>query len=215
MHVILFGPPGVGKGTQAKLLSGLLRATHISTGDMLREAVAAGTELGRKAKSVMDAGQLVSDEIMIGIIREVLASEKCRHGYILDGFPRTVPQAEALTVVMKELGMRIDAVISMEIDEQRIIDRLGNRVTCRSCGKIYSLGTEAVPDSTHCPWCGGELYQREDDKPETVRRRLRIYGESTAPVKEFYRSAGLLKHVDASGTIEEVNKEIRRLLAVP
>jgi adenylate kinase len=213
MQVILFGPPGVGKGTQAKLLSGALRAAHVSTGDMLREAVAAGTELGRKAQAVMDAGQLVSDEIMIGIIREVLASEKCRHGFILDGFPRTVPQAEALTLVMGELGRKLDAVINMEIEEQRVIDRLGNRVTCRSCGKIYNLGTDALPDRARCPWCGGELYQREDDKPETIRKRLRIYAESTAPVKEYYRSSGLLKSVDASGTIDEVNKQIRRLLA--
>lgn len=214
MHLILFGPPGVGKGTQAKLLSGVLRAPHVSTGDMLREAVTAGTELGRKAKTVMDAGQLVSDEIMIGIVREVLASEKCSHGFILDGFPRTVPQAQALTVVMKELGKKIDAVISMEIDEQRVIDRLGHRVACRSCGKIYSVGADPIPDPAHCPWCGGDLYQREDDKPDTVRKRLRIYMESTAPVKEFYRKVGLLKSIDASAPVDEVNKKIRRLLAV-
>jgi adenylate kinase len=214
MQLILFGPPGVGKGTQAKLLSDVLHAPHISTGDMLREAVAAGTELGRKAKAVMDAGQLVSDEIMIGIIREVLASEKCSHGFILDGFPRTVPQAKALTIVMVELAKRIDAVISMEIDEQRVIDRLGNRVACHSCGKIFNRGTDTFPDRTHCPSCGGVLDQREDDKPETVRKRLRIYAESTAPVKEFYRSAGLLKSVDAAGSIDQVNKDIRRLLAV-
>ena len=212
MRLILFGPPGVGKGTQAKLLCTRLGIPHISTGDMLREAVAAGTELGRKAKIVMDAGQLVSDEIIIGIVREVLSSPRCARGFILDGFPRTVPQAEALHRLTGELRMPIDAVINMTIDEAAVIRRLGSRLTCRSCGKIFNSGVDAIPVPGRCPSCGGELYQRDDDKPETVRNRLRVYESSTFPVKSFYEKLGLVRSIDAAGPVEEVNRGIIRLL---
>ena len=205
MRLILFGPPGVGKGTQAKLLSSKLHVPHVSTGDMLREAVAAGTELGKKAKTIMDAGQLVSDDIMIGIIRDVLRSPKYSKGFILDGFPRTVPQAKALTALLAELNMMLTAVINMEIDEQEVVQRLGNRLTCKDCGKIYNLGIDKFADQKKCPQCGGELYQRDDDKPETVRKRLHVYAESTAPVKEYYQLSGMLRNVNGIGTIEEVN----------
>jgi adenylate kinase len=208
MRLILFGPPGVGKGTQAKLLSTKLNVPHISTGDMLREAVAAGTELGRKAKAIMDAGQLVSDDIMIGIIRDVLRSPKGNNGFILDGFPRTVPQAQALQALINELHIKLDAVVNMQINEQAVVQRLGSRVTCKQCGKIYNLTIDHLADPKKCPNCGGELYQRDDDKPETVLKRLRVYAESTAPVKEFYEKANLLKHVDGMGTIEQVNRAI-------
>ncbi len=212
MQLILFGPPGVGKGTQAKLLSAKLNIPHISTGDMLREAVAAGTELGKKAKAIMDSGQLVSDDIMIGIIRDLLRSPKGKGGFILDGFPRTVPQANALRTLLAELRMDIDAVINMEIDEQAVVKRLGSRVTCKQCGKIYNLTIDHLADPKICPNCGGELYQRDDDKPETVLKRLRVYAESTAPVKEFYEKSGLLKHVDGMGSIEQVNLAILAIL---
>jgi adenylate kinase len=182
MRLILFGPPGVGKGTQAKLLSTRMGIPHISTGDMLREAVASGTELGKKAKSVMDAGQLVSDEIMIGIIRDVLLSTKCAKGFILDGFPRTVPQADALAKLLKELSLVLDAVINMEIEEGSVIRRLSSRLTCRSCGRIYNTMIDTLSDATRCPSCGGELYQRDDDKPETIKKRLAVYASSTQPV---------------------------------
>ncbi len=212
MRIILFGPPGVGKGTQAKLLSVKLSIPHISTGDMLREAIAAGTELGRKAKEVMDAGQLVSDDIMIGIIRGVLKSDKCKNGFIFDGFPRTVPQATALTALLEELHIRLDVVVNMKINEEEIIRRLGNRLTCRNCGRIYNLSIDHLADPARCPNCSGELYQRDDDKPETVRKRLQVYATSTAPVKEYYRQLGLLKNVEAAGTIERINKDILALL---
>ncbi|HUL43343.1 MAG TPA: adenylate kinase [Bacteroidota bacterium] len=215
MRLILFGPPGVGKGTQAKLLSASMKTPHISTGDMLRESVTRGTELGKKAKAVMDAGQLVSDDIMIGIIREVLGSTKCRGGFILDGFPRTVPQAEALTTVLTDVHVKLDAVLNLEIDEAQVIERLSKRVTCRKCGRIYNLGIDHLSDPSKCPNCGGELFQRDDDKPETVRKRLRVYAESTAPVKEYYRKAGLLKDIDASGTVDRVNCDIRKALGLP
>ncbi|MBI1805538.1 MAG: adenylate kinase [Ignavibacteria bacterium] len=208
MRLILFGPPGVGKGTQAKLLSVRFNIPQISTGDLLREAVAAGTELGKKAKAIMDAGQLVSDEIMIGIIRDVLRSEKCRNGFILDGFPRTVHQAKALSDLLADLHISIDSVINMEINEHEVVQRLGKRLTCRNCGRIYNLDIDKLADPTKCPKCGGELYQREDDKPETVRKRLTVYAESTTPVKDYYQHAGLLRNVNGVGSIDQVNKDI-------
>ncbi len=208
MIIILFGPPGVGKGTQAKLLSTELHLKHISTGDMLREAAGAGTELGKRAKVLMDAGQLVPDDLMIGIIRDVFQSGKSKQGYILDGFPRTVPQAIALTKLLDELHLCVDAVINMDIDERAVIDRLGKRLTCRSCGRIYNLGIDHLGDPSRCPKCGGELYQRDDDKPETVKKRLQVYAQSTAPVKEYYAKSGLLKNVDAAGSVEEVRRHI-------
>jgi adenylate kinase len=212
MRLILFGPPGVGKGTQAKLLSVELHVPQISTGDMLREAAALGTEMGTKAKAIMDAGHLVSDEIMIVIIRDVLRFEKCANGFILDGFPRTVPQARALTDLLNEIAIRLDAVINMEIDEREIVRRLGNRLTCRGCGRIFNLGVDRLVEPTTCPVCSGRLYQRDDDKPETVRERLRVYNESTAPVKEYYRGMSVLRSVNAIGTIEAVNRSILAVL---
>jgi len=212
MRLILFGPPGVGKGTQAKLLASKLNIPQISTGDMLREAVAAGTELGKKAKEIMNAGQLVSDDIMVGIIRDVLQSAKCKNGFILDGFPRTVPQAQALTALLKELQIEINRVINMEIDHEGVVHRLSKRLTCKSCGTIYNLEIDRLSDTSKCPKCSGELYQREDDKPQTIRKRLAVYTQSTAPVKEYYRNLGLLENVDAGGTVDDVNKNILVLL---
>ena len=208
MRLILFGPPGVGKGTQAKLLSAKFHIPQISTGDMLREAVAEGSDLGRKAKAIMDAGQLVSDDIMIGIIRGVLASPRCANGFILDGFPRTVPQAKALASLLTDLKIKLTCVVDMDIDEAEVVRRLSSRLTCKNCGKIYNLVIDHLADPRRCPNCGGELYQREDDKPDTVRKRLRVYAESTAPVKEFYEHSGILKHVSGMGSVEDVNAAI-------
>lgn len=212
MRLILFGPPGVGKGTQAKLLSSKLGIAHISTGDMLREAVAQGTELGQKARAIMNAGQLVPDDVMIGIIRDVLASSKTKNGFILDGFPRTVPQAEALASLMKELNIEVDSVINMNIDHEEIVRRLSKRVTCRSCGTIYNLAIDKLADPLRCPKCSGELYQRDDDREDTVRKRLDVYEKSTAPVKQYYINQGLLKSADSTGGVEEVNNNILGLL---
>ncbi len=208
MRLILFGPPGVGKGTQAKLLSAHYRIPHISTGDMLRDAAVSGSELGKKAKAVMDAGHLVSDEIMIGIIEEVLKSGKCSKGFILDGFPRTVPQAESLTEMTKKLKTPVDLVVNMEVDDKIVIGRLGKRLSCIQCGKIFNRDLDHLNDPTKCPSCGGRLVQRDDDKPETVRKRLMVYASSTAPVKEYYKRLGLLKTVDASGNVKEVQRLI-------
>jgi adenylate kinase len=202
----------VGKGTQAKLLSVVLKIPHISTGDILREAVAAGTELGEKAKALIDSGRLVPDDIMIGIIRDVLGTDRCAAGFILDGFPRTVPQAIALKGLLNDLHLSVDHVINMEVDEQEVVRRLGNRLTCKTCGRIYNLATNRLANKEKCPNCGGELVQREDDRPETVLKRLRIYAESTAPVKDFYDKLGLLQNVQAKGSIEQVEASILALL---
>ena len=212
MRLILLGPPGVGKGTQAKLLSTVLKIPHISTGDILRESVAAGAELGQKAKVLIDAGQLVPDDIMVGIIRDVLGTERCAAGFILDGFPRTVPQAVALTGILDELNLSIDAVINMEVDGEEVVRRLGKRLTCKTCGRIYNIATNRLADRKKCPNCGGELVQREDDKPQTIRKRLRIYTKSTAPVKDYYAKIGLIESVSARGSIDEVKASILALL---
>ena len=208
MRLILLGPPGVGKGTQAKLLAARFAIPHISTGDILRDAVAAGTGLGKKAKAIIDSGRLVPDDVMIGIIRDVLQTHRSQYGFILDGFPRTVPQAVALSAFLKELGISIDRVINIELDEEEIVRRLSNRATCKTCGRIYSLAADPSVNPRKCPNCGGELYQREDDKPETIRKRLHVYSELTAPVREYYRKLGILQDVSGKGRIEEVKESI-------
>ncbi|TAK56772.1 MAG: adenylate kinase [Bacteroidetes bacterium] len=208
MRIILFGPPGVGKGTQAKILSSEFQTAHISTGDMLREAVSSGTELGKKAKAIMDAGQLVSDDIMIGIIREILQSPKCKNGFILDGFPRTLPQAEALSLLLDELKIKLHGVINMELDLEEVVKRLSSRLACTQCGTIYNLLLDGILDSSSCPKCGGALFHRDDDKPETIRKRLEVYILSTTPVKEYYNKLGLLRNVNAGSSIEDVHTVI-------
>lgn len=191
MRLIFFGPPGVGKGTQAKLLSVKLNIPQISTGDMLREAVAAGTPLGTQAKEIMAAGKLVPDDVMIGIIRDALGSPRCAQGWILDGFPRTVPQAEALTTLLAGLHTRLDRVLNFLVDEDEIIRRLGGRVSCKSCGSILNVGLDDHGATRICPKCGGELVQRDDDNPAIIKKRLQVYHQSTEPVRTYYEKLGI------------------------
>ena len=207
MKIILFGPPGVGKGTQAKLLVEEFHSAHISTGDLLREAVKNKTALGLKAKSYMDAGNLVPDEVVIGLIEEVLQSAEARDNFILDGFPRTLPQAHALDALFQKLNIRLDSVISLEVNNEEIIQRLDQRRLCRSCGRIYTTARIGSGIKT-CPQCGGELYQRDDDKPEPVRRRLDVYQQQTKPLIDFYRSTGRLIPIDGMDEIGYVHKLI-------
>jgi adenylate kinase len=213
MRLILFGPPGVGKGTQAKLLSQDYNIPHISTGDMLRAAAARGSILGTKAKAIMDAGQLVPDDIMIGIVREVLSSAETRKGFILDGYPRTLEQAKALTKIFSDLGIEEYTVINFEVDDDEVIRRLNNRLVCKNTGKIYSTEADGVSISTPCPDCGGPLIQRDDDKGETVRKRLKVYHVTTAPVLNYYEEGGLVVNVDGTGSIDVVHREIKLMMA--
>jgi len=208
MRIILFGPPGVGKGTQAKILSKNLKIVHIATGDILREAVSRGTGLGNKAKSFMDRGELVPDDIVIGIIQERLKEHDARNGFILDGFPRTLPQAEALDKVFDKLGIKIDRVVSMEVDKEVLMNRLTSRRVCRNCGSIFNLLVDKLDDSK-CKKCGGEIYQRDDDKRETIERRFEVYQNQTKPVKNYYSVKKLLVEVDGIGKIDEVTSWLK------
>ncbi len=212
MNLILLGGPGAGKGTQAKLIVEKYKIPQISTGDMLREAVKQGTELGKKAKEYMDKGELVPDEIVIGIVKERLKQPDCDRGFILDGFPRTIAQAEALDKILDEIGKKIDAVINIQVPEEEIVRRIVNRRTCKNCGAIYHLIYSPPKEPNKCDKCGGELYQRDDDKEETVRERLRVYREQTEPLIEYYQKKGILYNVDGTKDINGVFEEIKSIL---
>lgn len=212
MRLLLLGPPGVGKGTQARLLAADFGVPHVSTGDMLRAAAAAGTELGKKAKAIMDAGRLVPDDIMIGIVRETLHSPKTAGGFILDGFPRTLAQAKALTAILDELKIHDYKVVELDVDDEEVIRRLGNRLVCKKDGTIFNSESDGLTRSSPCPDCGAELYQRDDDKEETVRERLRVYHTSTAPILHYYEESGVVFSVDGTGSIDVVNREIKLML---
>lgn len=205
MKLILFGPPGAGKGTCAQLLSKKYSLEHISTGDMLRNAIQQGSELGLIVKAKMDKGELVPDNIVIELIKEAITSEKCKAGYILDGFPRTISQAESLDTLFQELEIKLDKVINMEIDTNVVIDRLSARRTCKQCGALFNLKRDKLIGND-CPKCGakGSIFQRDDDKEETIKNRFKVYNEVTAPIKEYYKSKGLLIDVDSKGTPDEV-----------
>ena len=208
MKLILLGAPGAGKGTQADILCEKLDIPTISTGNILRAAVKNGTPTGLKAKAFMDAGQLVPDEVIIGIISERLEEPDCAKGYILDGVPRTIAQAEAL----EKAGIKFDAVVSIEIGEEEILRRMSGRRVCEACGSSYNV--EAIPPRVEgiCDNCGGKLIQRKDDTPETVRERLKVYHKETEPLKAFYAERGLLKTVENQPTVEANSQAILRVL---
>ena len=214
MRLVLLGPPGSGKGTQAKLLTEKLGAVQVSTGDMLRTAVAAGTPLGREAKAIMDRGALVPDGVIVGVVRERLAQPDCRGGYILDGFPRTVAQAEALDGMLTELRTPLDAVLSLTVPAEDVVDRIAGRRTCRGCGRMYHIRHSPTREAGRCDDCGGETYQRDDDREETVRNRLRVYADQTAPLESFYERRGLLRRVPGTGQIGEITQRLQRALGV-
>lgn len=212
MKLILLGPPGAGKGTQAKMLVEHFAIPQIATGDILRGAVQAGTALGLQAKGFMDAGTLVPDEVVIGIVRERLQEADCQGGFILDGFPRTVAQADALQGTLADLGRALDRVLSLTVDAEALVQRLTGRRTCRACGRGYHITFEPPRASGICDSCGGELYQRDDDQEATIRRRLTVYAEQTAPLIAYYRSTGLLTELDGMQSIPTVQEQILAVL---
>jgi adenylate kinase len=212
LNLILLGPPGAGKGTQAKILIKKYGIPQISTGDILRAAIKDQTPMGIKAKSFMDCGELVSDEVVVGIVEERLEKTDCAKGFILDGFPRTVVQADALGNMLQKLGKSIDRVISIEVDKGELLDRITGRRTCRSCGKGYHIRFAPPRGAGVCDECGGELYQRDDDSEATMRNRLEVYERQTAPLISYYGTKSLLRSVAGTGSIEEIQQKLLQML---
>jgi adenylate kinase len=205
MKLILLGAPGAGKGTVAKLLTKLDGSVQISTGDILRAAVAAGTELGKKAEAAMKAGDLVSDDLIMGIMKERLKEDDCKNGYLLDGFPRTIPQAEALKKLLADMGEKLDAVVSIDVPREVILDRLTTRRTCESCGEIYNVKSNPPKVEGKCNKCGGNVVQRADETEEAISNRLDVYNAKTAPLAGFYEKEGMLLSVNATNSDDVVN----------
>ena len=214
MRIVLLGAPGSGKGTQAKILAGEKNVPHISTGDMLREAVAAGSRFGLQARSIMDAGNLVSDEIMLGIIAERLAQADASEGFILDGFPRTKQQALDLDELLDQLEVPLDTAVLMDLDFEILMKRLTGRRTCSKTGKLLNIHFSSQDELDECTNSGGELIHREDDNEETIANRLDVYRKNTEPVVEFYRGRDKLKTVDAEGTIDAIYQRLLSTLTL-
>lgn len=210
MNIILFGPPGAGKGTQAEIISKDLQIPTISTGAIIRAAVKEGTPMGLSAKSYMDKGALVPDEVVIGIIKERLAKDDCKNGFILDGFPRTVPQAVALD----SMGVKIDAVASLEVSDEAIVERMGGRRVCKACGATFHTKYNPSSKGDMCDVCGAELLIRDDDKPEVVLNRLNTYHKETEPLKDYYNGKGILKSVKGLGSVEEITALMKEALGI-
>lgn len=208
MRTVLLGAPGSGKGTQGVVLSNKFNIPQISTGDLLRAAVKAGTELGKKAKSAMDAGALVSDDIVIGLIRERLSEDDAQNGYILDGFPRNIPQAEALDAMLEQLGQPLQGVVLLDVPFDELMQRLTGRRTCKDCGAIYNIHLSPPKNEGHCDRCGGELFQREDDNEETIGNRLKVYEEQTAPLIGFYQKQNKLHSIAGTGDIDDITNKV-------
>jgi adenylate kinase len=214
LNLILLGPPGAGKGTQAKLVQDTYKIVQLSTGDMLRAEVAAGSELGRQAKKIMDAGALVSDDLIVKMIASRIAKPDCKNGFILDGFPRTIPQAEALDAMLAGAKLKIDHVIEMRVDDEAMISRITGRFTCAKCGAGYHDTLQAPKTKGVCDKCGGkEFTRRADDNAETVRTRLKAYHAQTAPIAGYYAKKGVLKGVDGMAPIPAVTRQIAAVLS--
>lgn len=212
MKIVMLGAPGAGKGTQAKKISKKYGIPHISTGDIFRANIKENTELGQKAKTYMDQGLLVPDELVVDLVVDRLAQDDAKNGYVLDGFPRTIPQAEALTEALAKIGEKMDYAINVEVPDENIIRRMSGRRACVSCGGTYHIKYNPTKQEGICDACGGELILREDDKPETVQHRLEVYHSQTQPLIEYYTKEGILKEVDGTVDLEVVFDAIVRLL---
>lgn len=212
MKIIMLGAPGAGKGTQAKMIAEKYQIPHISTGDIFRANIKEGTELGKKAKTYMDAGQLVPDSLTIDLLMDRISKEDCENGYVLDGFPRTIPQAESLETALKARNEQIDYAVNVEVPDENIVGRMGGRRACLTCGATYHLVYIPTKVEGICDKCGSPLVLREDDKPETVRKRLAVYHEQTQPLIDFYKSRGVLAEVDGTRDIKDVFADIVEIL---
>ena len=208
MRLLLIGPPGGGKGTQAKFLIDCFAIPQISTGDMLRGNINNNTSMGKEAQKFMNSGQLVPDSIILDMMQKRLTEQDCKNGYILDGFPRTIPQAEGLDYLLKGVNQQLDHVIVMDVPDNLIITRLSNRRSCKGCGQVYNLIFEPPENAGKCNNCNEELYLREDDNPATIQQRLTVYHQQTKPVIKYYSDQGLTNVIDSKGTIDEIRSDI-------
>ena len=212
MKIVMLGAPGAGKGTQAKMIASEYQIPHISTGDIFRSNIKNGTELGKKAKEYMDQGLLVPDSLTCDLVVDRIAQDDAKNGYVLDGFPRTIPQAEALTEALKARGEAIDFAIDIEVPDENIVTRMSGRRACLGCGATYHIKYNPPKTENVCDACGGELVLRDDDKPETVQKRLDVYHEQTQPLISYYTEAGVLKELDGTQDIDVIFEQIKELL---
>ena len=211
-RVVLLGPPGAGKGTQAKLLQEKFAACQISTGDILRKAVAEQTRLGKEAAQYIERGALVPDDVIVGLVGERLKEKDCENGFILDGFPRTIPQAESLDAMLREMRLSLNRALSVQVPRSVIIERLAGRRSCKNCGALAHVVFSPPKKEGVCDRCGGELYQRQDDKEETVAHRLKVYEQQTAPLVDYYRRRDLLREIDGVGAVDEIRSRVMAAL---
>ena len=212
MKIIMLGAPGAGKGTQAKKIAEKYQIPHISTGDIFRANIKNGTELGKKAKTYMDQGLLVPDELVCDLVVDRVQQDDCKKGYVLDGFPRTIPQAESLDAALSRLGESVDYAINVEVPDENIVKRMGGRRACVTCGATYHMVYAPTKKEGICDTCGGELILRDDDKPETVQKRLNVYHDQTQPLIDYYTSQGILRTVDGTVDIDDVFRAITEFL---
>lgn len=210
--MVLLGPPGAGKGTQAKLLQEEFAACQISTGDILRQAVAQQTPLGQEAAQYINRGALVPDDVIVNLVAERLKQKDCEKGFILDGFPRTIAQAESLDAILKRMNLSLNGVVSVQVPEQVIIERLAGRRTCKSCGALSHVAFNPPKKAGVCDRCGGELFQRDDDREGTIANRLKVYESQTAPLADYYRERGLLRAIDGVGAIDQIRARVNEAL---
>jgi len=206
VRIVLVGPPGAGKGTQAHFIASHLSIPKISTGDIFRANVSQGSPLGQEAKKYMDAGDLVPDEVTIAMVLDRISEPDAQDGFLLDGFPRNIAQAEVLEQMLGDLGRKLDSVLELEVDDEEVVRRLAGRRTCRQCGRVWHVAFDPPKDPVTCDACGGELFQRDDDREETIRHRLEVYTEQTEPLVGYYGDRGILVRIDATGPVEDITK---------